>query len=67
MCIVLSTSTTNVSAVDWLLSRPGLIDPLKSALLGNYHIVSELTSVLENGNIVKRILDHMIDQCIQKL
>ncbi|ORX60585.1 hypothetical protein DM01DRAFT_1332719 [Hesseltinella vesiculosa] len=50
------------SAIEWALERGNNLDNLKEAIVGNYHSVASLTSVLENGDFHKRLLDEMIDQ-----
>lgn len=59
----LQTSDAKSSAVQWTLARGNLIDNLKAAILGNYHIIVELMRVLENGTACKRIVDEAIDKC----
>lgn len=51
------------SAIEWALERGQLIDDLKNAMLGNFNIILKLTSVLQQGNTVKKHLDQVIDQC----
>ncbi|KAJ3072961.1 hypothetical protein HDU98_002548 [Podochytrium sp. JEL0797] len=53
----------NRSAIDWAMARGPLIEDLKSAVLGNYSYITQLTSLLHRGAESKRILDDAIDQC----
>jgi hypothetical protein len=53
------------SAIEWILARSSMIDRLKSAITGNYHIIMSLASVLENGHGDKKLLDAIIDRCTQ--
>ncbi len=50
------------SAIEWVLARGNMIDDLKNAILGNYQIILQLTSVLPGGLATKRLLDEMIDR-----
>ncbi|KAI8060490.1 inositol hexakisphosphate-domain-containing protein [Gongronella butleri] len=50
------------SAIEWALERGNNLDSLKEAIIGNYHSVVSLTSVLENGDFHKRLLDQMMDR-----
>ena len=58
------SNETKRSAVEWTLARSGMIDNLKSAILGNYHVITELVRVLDHGATCKRIVDEAIDRCI---
>ncbi|KAJ3335694.1 hypothetical protein HDU93_004652 [Gonapodya sp. JEL0774] len=52
------------SALESALSRPGpLLSNLRAAVLGQYHPILQLASVLEHGSASKRALDSIIDRC----
>ena len=51
------------SAIEWALARGQVIDDLKNAILGNYTVVLQLTSVLQDGAYCKRLLDDILDSC----
>jgi hypothetical protein len=51
------------SAIEWALARSSIIDNLKNAILGNFQIINNMTSVLEEGGKDKFVLDRIIDQC----
>ncbi|KAJ3024316.1 UNVERIFIED_CONTAM: hypothetical protein HDU68_008233 [Siphonaria sp. JEL0065] len=51
------------SAIDWAMARGPLIEDLKSAVLGNYLYILQLTSLLHRGSESKKILDEAIDRC----
>ncbi|TPX31687.1 hypothetical protein SmJEL517_g05062 [Synchytrium microbalum] len=51
------------STVDRVLARPAVIDDLKNAVLGNYQVVLQLASVLQQGARTKRVLDEVVNQC----
>lgn len=66
----LSNKLEPQSAIKWALARGPLIEDLKSALLGNYQIITQLVSVLPrycqthfSGAYSKRLLDKVINQC----
>lgn len=51
------------SAIEWALERGSLIENLKEAIMGNYNVITALTSVLDNGNFNKKMMDQIIDRC----
>jgi hypothetical protein len=51
------------SAIEWALERGDIIEHLKEAILGNYHVITALTAVLDCGNFSKKMMDEVIDQC----
>ena len=51
------------SAIEWALARGQLIDDLKNAILGNYKVILQLTSVLQHGSQCKKVVDSIIDKC----
>lgn len=51
------------SAIEWALERGGMIENLKKAIMGNYHVITALTAVLDSGNFSKKMMDEIIDQC----
>lgn len=51
------------SAVKWAVARAEIIDSLKAAIQGNYHVIVELVRALDHGNRCKRIVDEAIDRC----
>ncbi|KAI8829287.1 inositol hexakisphosphate-domain-containing protein [Chytriomyces cf. hyalinus JEL632] len=59
----LSNKVSPRSAIDWAMARGPLIEDLKSAVLGNYQYIVQLTSLLHRGSECKRILDLAIDKC----
>ncbi|KAI8638964.1 inositol hexakisphosphate-domain-containing protein [Parasitella parasitica] len=50
------------SAIEWALERGTMIENLKEAIMGNYHVITALTAVLDSGNFSKKMLDEVIDQ-----
>lgn len=50
------------SAIEVLLGNFEMADSLKAAILGNYHAITGLNSVIESGASVKKLLDELIDQ-----
>ena len=42
------------SAVEWAMARSQLIDSLKMAIQGNYHVITELIRVMPEGVIHKK-------------
>ncbi|KAI8918923.1 inositol hexakisphosphate-domain-containing protein [Entophlyctis helioformis] len=59
----LSGTRTDRSAIEWALARGPLIEDLKNAILGNYHCIQQLMSVLVNGVAAKNALDEAINRC----
>lgn len=59
----LQATAAQKSAVEWTFARSNLIDNLKAAILGNYHVIAELLRVLDKGHYCKRVVDEAIDQC----
>jgi hypothetical protein len=51
-------------AIELLLSHPSLMDNLRKASHGNYGIILSLLGCLDNGLIVKRLVDRVIDSCV---
>lgn len=51
------------SAIDWALARCPIINDLRNAVLGNYQCILQLTSVINNGTKIKRIVDDAINKC----
>lgn len=51
------------SAIEWALERGSMIENLKEAIMGNYHVITALTAVLDSGNFSKKMMDEIIDQC----
>lgn len=51
------------SAIEWALERGTMIENLKEAIMGNYHVITALTAVLDSGNFSKKMMDEVIDQC----
>lgn len=51
------------SAIEWALERGAIIEHLKDAILGNYHVITALTTVLDNSSFNKKMMDEVIDQC----
>ena len=49
------------SAVEWTMARSQLIDSLKMAIQGNYHVITELIRVMPDGVMHKRVVDQAID------
>lgn len=49
------------SAVEWAMARSQLINNLKMAIQGNYHVITELIRVMPEGVIHKRAVDQAID------
>ncbi|KAI8092745.1 inositol hexakisphosphate-domain-containing protein [Halteromyces radiatus] len=58
----LESKMSTHSAIEWALERGNIMDNLMEAIMGNYHSVVALTSVLDSGVFSKRILDEMIDR-----
>ncbi|CAO0803096.1 unnamed protein product [Mucor circinelloides] len=50
------------SAIEWALERGTMIENLKEAIMGNYHVITALTAVLDSGNFSKKMMDEVIDQ-----
>ncbi|BGP13466.1 hypothetical protein JCM10213v2_001386 [Rhodosporidiobolus nylandii] len=46
-----------------LSSQPGLLENLRSALLGNFDLILSLLSVIDDGSEVKRVVDAVVDNC----
>ncbi|KAJ3280819.1 hypothetical protein HK104_000390 [Borealophlyctis nickersoniae] len=59
----LSTTSSPRSAIDWVLARGPLIADLKSAILGNYRCILQLSSVMSKGGYTKKLLDEVINRC----
>jgi transposase len=55
------------SAIEWALASGPVIDNLKNAIMGNFSVIGSLISVLEDGQFAKRLVDRLIDRCIQVL
>ncbi|TPX51665.1 hypothetical protein SeMB42_g01840 [Synchytrium endobioticum] len=51
------------SVIDRVLGRPSVIHDLRNAVLGNYQVVLQLASVLQQGARIKRLLDEIINEC----
>ena len=49
------------SAVEWAMSRSQLVDSLRMAIQGNYHVITELIRVMPEGAIHKKAVDQAID------
>ena len=49
------------SAVEWAMGRSQLINSLKMAIQGNYHVTTELVRVMPEGVMHKRAVDQAID------
>ncbi|CAO3589334.1 unnamed protein product [Absidia cylindrospora] len=58
----LDSKMSTHSAIEWALERGNIMENLMDAIMGNYHSVVALTSVLDSGVFSKRILDEMIDR-----
>lgn len=63
VCVGLKSKMSPHSAIEWALARSSLIDSLRNAIMGNYHHILSLASVLENGQSDKRLLDIVINRC----
>lgn len=57
----LQSKVSENSAIEWTISRSKLIESLKQAIQGNYHVISELIRVMPNGAECKRVVDMAID------
>jgi hypothetical protein len=55
------------SAIEWALERGAIIEHLKEAILGNYHVITALVAVLDSGSFNKKMMDEVIDQCRYQL
>jgi hypothetical protein len=53
----------NNSAVEMLLTQPGLLDNLRKGFLGNYSSILSLLGCLDDGFEAKRLADRVIDAC----
>jgi len=53
----------NNSAIDILLTQPGLLDNLRRGYLGNYSSILSLLGCLDDGFEAKRSADRVIDAC----
>jgi hypothetical protein len=51
------------TAIDLLADQPSLLEQLRKSHMGNYQIVLSLLSSLDNGRLMKRIVDTVIDSC----
>lgn len=51
------------SAIDILLTQPGLLDNLRKAHMGHYGVILSLLGVLDNGLKSKKLVDSVIDAC----
>ncbi|TIA73209.1 hypothetical protein E3P81_00237 [Wallemia ichthyophaga] len=49
------------SAIELLIEHPNLLEDLRSASLGDYHVVLNIMACLERGNSCKGIVDHVVD------
>lgn len=50
------------SAIELLIEHPNLLEDLRSASLGDYHVVLNIMACLERGNLCKGLVDHVIDK-----
>ena len=50
--------------VEWITAHYNIMDNLRKACRGEYSIIQSLASVLENGTMTKRLLDHVINKCM---
>jgi len=53
----------NNSAIEMLLTQPGLLDNLRKGYLGNYSPILSLLGCLDEGFEAKRLADRIIDAC----
>lgn len=53
----------NDSAIEMLLTQPGLLDNLRKGYLGNYSPILSLLGCLDDGFEAKRLADKVIDAC----
>ncbi|KAG2199112.1 hypothetical protein INT46_010520 [Mucor plumbeus] len=58
----LNSKMSPSSAIEWALERGSMIENLKEAIMGNYHVITALTAVLDSGNFSKKMMDEVIDQ-----
>lgn len=59
---VLENPNSN-SAIEMLLTQPGLLDNLRRGYLGNYSSILSLLGCLDDGFEAKRAADRVIDSC----
>lgn len=57
----LQSKVSEDSAIEWTISRSTLVESLKQAIQGNYHVISELIRVMPRGAECKRVVDMAID------
>ena len=53
----------NNSAIEMLLTKPGLLDNLRKGYLGNYSPILSLLGCLDEGFEAKKLADRVIDAC----
>lgn len=58
---LLQQTLNSQSAIELLLSQPGLLDNLRKAHMGNYGVVLSLLGCLDNGLRAKKLVDIVID------
>ncbi|KAI9221936.1 inositol hexakisphosphate-domain-containing protein [Blastocladiella britannica] len=51
------------SPMEWATHRARAVDALKTAVLGNYHVIAALVRVLDRGAPEKRRVDALVDAC----
>ena len=56
-------SSRSKSAIEMLLTQPGLLDNLRRGYLGNYSSILSLLGCLDDGFEAKRLADRVIDAC----
>jgi hypothetical protein len=59
------TGLPSQSAIELLLTQPGLLDNLRKAHMGNYGVILSLLGCLDDGLKAKKLVDVAIDACKQ--